>query len=397
MARRLFLPFLLLLLYATRAHAVPPPPDACVLTAGTDVFASYGTATRVANVTVPADFFAPGSLPFSGVVAFHGSDVDEVSVHIRRFEDAVVAPSLAPPVVPIELVQLSLVSVQPILVTYVNGSTQLWDVRVAHVASSNGTMTIRSDERCGCALLGGTFDAVLPVLPLFTFSTVGVENRTQQGAPINATLTAWPWSYKDLSVMNSPPNFYAGLLTQTCDDCLDMMGSPPDFFQTAFVQRAYGAPFAPLAAWFPAVGGDDGDADTVPNAGDNCGVHVNAGQEDADGDGFGDACDPRPAVNESLCTITGVDCDGVTACMNVTDHDTKVAICHSTGADNNPYSSIEVSRGSTLVAHLLGTGGAHMGRTDLISGVNAGFGCDCEACPPPPPPPPPPAFVPPGG
>jgi hypothetical protein len=277
----------------------PPPPDSCLIASGTDVFASYGAATLLANVSAPADFFAPGSLPFSAPVAFHGSDIDEISMRVERLGTAVVAPSLPPPTIEIELVQLSLVSVAPIVVTYVNGSTQLWDVHVARANATDphiplGTMTIRSDERCGCALMGGTFDAVLPVLPLFTFSTAGVDNRTQDGTSLNMTLAAWPWSREDLSAPNSTSDFFAGLLTRTCDSC-------SSFTQTAFVQRAYDAPFAPLAAWFPIVGGSDEDADGVPTARDNCGALANAAQGDADGDGFGDACDAQPAVNDTTC------------------------------------------------------------------------------------------------
>jgi hypothetical protein len=38
--------------------------------------------------------------------------------------------------------------------------------------------------------------------------------------------------------------------------------------------------------------GQDADGDGVPEAVDNCPGVANASQLDADGDGFGDACDP---------------------------------------------------------------------------------------------------------
>jgi cytosine/adenosine deaminase-related metal-dependent hydrolase len=74
-----------------------------------------------------------------------------------------------------------------------------------------------------------------------------------------------------------------------------------DFGHAAIPRRAAGGGMIPAVPTATAAGSDD-DGDGVPNAGDNCPrvfnppFDLNPTQDDADGDGRGDACDPTPCA-----------------------------------------------------------------------------------------------------
>ena len=71
---------------------------------------------------------------------------------IRRAGDAIFPGGET---VPIELVQLSLVSVNPITVTYGAGAPELWDVQMTFLPGPLGSMTLQHG-----ASNGGTFTAI---------------------------------------------------------------------------------------------------------------------------------------------------------------------------------------------------------------------------------------------
>jgi hypothetical protein len=126
---------------------------------------------------IPADFFAPGSEPFTGIINFQGlplglPGMDEVDTVVRRSADPFSRSDLPGPTevtVEIELVQLSLVSCSPITVNHSGGSTTQWNVKAELSACPPpaGTLTARKTH-CN----GGTFTSVLNVQPTLTFTRV---------------------------------------------------------------------------------------------------------------------------------------------------------------------------------------------------------------------------------
>ncbi len=140
---------------------------------------------------IPAGFFEPGSEPFSGVIklggapldSFEGRDTGTTDTIVRRKRAADLSGRAGSDTVPIELVALNLVSVQPITVTYPGAKPdQQWDVYVEETSlkPSKGSMTITKANANG-----GTFDSVLEVRPLFIFvrQTDGKTRKLDMGLP----------------------------------------------------------------------------------------------------------------------------------------------------------------------------------------------------------------------
>lgn len=132
---------------------------------------------------LPADFFAPGSQPFNGTIklcgrqlgSFGGHDVGDADTVVQRLGAMTLPGPGSSATVPIELVQLNLVSCEPITVQ-VGTQAQIWDVQVdlSPTQRSQGTMTVHQ-----AGANGGTFDSQLLVLPRFTFIGPGGATQTK--------------------------------------------------------------------------------------------------------------------------------------------------------------------------------------------------------------------------
>jgi hypothetical protein len=160
--------------------ALPATARAAPIQPGFDLFETDPSATvfnfAPGDTEIPATFFGPGSDPFHGAVAFggvplttflgvHPGDADTV---VQRPQASADPMPTAPPI-PIQLVQLSLVSMQPITVTYNGGQNpEPWQVNAQTGSqASQGQMTITHPTLTGA---GGTFSSTLRVLPLLTFT-----------------------------------------------------------------------------------------------------------------------------------------------------------------------------------------------------------------------------------
>ncbi|HEV8574466.1 MAG TPA: choice-of-anchor Q domain-containing protein, partial [Dehalococcoidia bacterium] len=261
-------------------------PNACVLP-GFDYWETPpgGAQHDFSTDPIPAGFFEPGSQPFGGTVCLGGDPLDLATTGtadtIIRRPDTIVLPDPTPVMdtIPIELVQLSLVSCNPITVTPGPSS---WDVRVdpSVVAPPPGQMTVTKHSASG-----GTFNSQLPVQPRFTFTRVGnpgdvrvFDTGVEGDPPTLVQLTApAPWVHQcgPLYVPGVTSNFCPGVDASDNRVPVQQTDPPGPPNQQHTIQTACVDP----------------DLDGVGSCVDNCPTASNATQTDTDGDTMGDACD----------------------------------------------------------------------------------------------------------
>jgi len=184
------------------------------------------------GVPIPADFFDPGSEPFTGQVILRGQplgnpDAGDADTIVRRGFDPFLPsdPPGGPPVmVPIEIVALELTSCQPITVTYggSNPPTEQWQVHVELSPQEPsdppqiGQMTVRKTHPNG-----GTFDAFFPIQPLLVFTRVDdgtqriLDTEVQGMPPLPFLVENVPWVNQadpELELLDQPGKiFYPGV------------------------------------------------------------------------------------------------------------------------------------------------------------------------------------------
>lgn len=168
-----------------------------VVPAGYDAFttpADAQTHDDFSSHPVPADFFGPGSLQYTGVATYQGgSPVDQTrwgsaDTVIHRTNDVTVPGDTG-----LSVQGISFVSSSPITVQYQDGHQEQWNVTVnqSTATGSVGTMHFNSD---------GTFNSSLSVYPKYTFTMTGRSALTLDtgsgggSAPINLSSSNGTWS-----------------------------------------------------------------------------------------------------------------------------------------------------------------------------------------------------------
>lgn len=142
--------------------------NATGVAAGNDVWqtpSGNGTHHDFAGMPIPAGFFDPGSDPFAGDVPLEGAGTGCNDTVIRRLVPAAPLPVGAQATISIEILELNLLSTDPINV----GNSGEWDMQVTLTPGPQptGSMTIKHQT-----LHGGTYDANFGVCARATFTRV---------------------------------------------------------------------------------------------------------------------------------------------------------------------------------------------------------------------------------
>lgn len=309
-----------------------------VILAGSDLWTTVSGGGQsfqdFSDNPIPAGFFGPDSEPFDGIIQFQGLPLMDnpglapigtltlgmADTIVQRMGDATLNGPGSSATVDIEIVALSLVSVEPITVM-IDGQETQWMVEAQLPVNGPpmGTMTIMqtSEE-------GGTYDSTLPVGANLFFTDMGNETNIRTLQPIDYLMFTShdvPWLFNSggcpgltvpesgqlangTTVMPSSSNFFAGrALAPDTQEC-KWVFTPEDA-----TLAAHGILPAQLS------GGPDGDGDGLRDDCDNCPDTPNPMQEDADNDCVGDACDN--CAQMSNADQNDSDGDGVgTACDN---------------------------------------------------------------------------------
>lgn len=222
---------------ASRAANVMPGFDLCTTPPDNNTTVTFGIIEECPPL--PADFFGPGSDPFEGTIAFGGLPLETdppnilglTNVVVRRLQTAILPDCDSSDYIDIEIVALSLVSIDPITVTYNGGmDPEQWDVRMclsSYSSQPTGAMTIA--QECDS---GGTFTATLPIVPKLIFTQLDPphsQSILDDGTTMTYYTETGHWLFTDpgLNVLLSPGGV---LVDHDCDGSVDVGVGPGSNF-----------------------------------------------------------------------------------------------------------------------------------------------------------------------
>ena len=271
--------------------------------AGSDLWTTPPGSTfqDFSETPIPADFFGPGSDPFTGIVALKGVPNPDptfglTDTIVNRLGDMQLNGPGTSASVPIQIQQLGLQSVSPITVTF--GGTQTEDFDVLVTLSQlqpppPGEMLVTQNDA-----FGGVFDAFLPVIPMFIFRSVnGGEPLPLDFGGLLPPVTI------NLQTAGSPFIFDVD-----CPIRLELAGITTSNFapgyswneinQICFCELSSEEEMLAAHGILPArfAGEPDADGDGIPDVCDNCPLTPNTDQRDDDDNRIGDLCESGPLI-----------------------------------------------------------------------------------------------------
>jgi hypothetical protein len=173
---------------------------AALIPAGPNYFETVPTGTSIdfSRSYIPRNFFDSGSDPFLGFIRLQGDPVDQRTLGttdtiMQRLFDIEISQNGPPRTTSLEIVAVSLVSVNPITVTHNGGQNpELWDARVSLQPNQEqrGRMTIMQTSADG-----GTYDTLQPARLMITF--IRRSDNAIRALPFGVLLgtSDVPWSY----------------------------------------------------------------------------------------------------------------------------------------------------------------------------------------------------------
>ena len=188
-----------------------------------------GSQISLAGHPIPADFFGPGSDPFDGQITL-GNPFGTVDTVLDRMGEMCFTPDWPSSAqTPIQLVQLDLVSCEPITVTTF-GEPSFWDVHVSISPTTPVEPGILSATKLDAN--GGVFTAEYYLQPLYTFTRVEPPNDVvvwdpgQFGEPplFMQILADAPWSHDESFDVCTLDDFAPGtVVTNMGDVCCEQV------------------------------------------------------------------------------------------------------------------------------------------------------------------------------